>query len=177
MMLKAFNSRPHKEVDGFTFLSTGFRNFFQFTTSQGGRRFSVVQNPLSDVPFNSRPHKEVDLVMGYILEQMQRPFNSRPHKEVDCMSLLYSLARSYLSIHDLTRRSTVLEERDFPKRTPFNSRPHKEVDSMFRDDLEYKTPFNSRPHKEVDGIGRIWYRYSDLSIHDLTRRSTRFAVL
>ena len=78
---------------------------------------------------------------------------------------------------------------------PFNSRPHKEVDvrdcHVYAFSLifqfttsqggrlrrRYKTmnrwPFNSRPHKEVDPIPDGRYNQSDLSIHDLTRRSTR----
>ena len=35
-------------------------------------------------------------------------------------------------------------------------------------------PFNSRPHKEVDAMDSVrTYGYEDLSIHDLTRRSTQ----
>ena len=79
---RPFNSRPHKEVDKSQLFSAKVRLAFQFTTSQGGRRFdmynahfnqnlsihdltrrstlSFPQNPLAAISFNSRPHKEVD---------------------------------------------------------------------------------------------------------------------
>ena len=54
----------------------------------------------------------------------------------------------------------------------FNSRPHKEVDhSSPRRSLD-PSPFNSRPHKEVDCAVSYISLLIDLSIHDLTRRST-----
>ena len=34
--------------------------------------------------------------------------------------------------------------------------------------------FNSRPHKEVDRLIQVLLHQSDLSIHDLTRRSTEY---
>ena len=79
-----------------------------------------------------------------------------------------------LSIHDLTRRSTLEGmEKPIQRRKPFNSRPHKEVDgniaAMACGTIVFQfttsqggrrirnTPFllprlsfNSRPHKEVD---------------------------
>ena len=105
----------------------------------------------------------------------------------------------FLSIHDLTRRSTGPEHREPGNRISFNSRPHKEVDS---DEASYSIinlTFNSRPHKEVDSIkpsktclalsfqfttsqgGRrpgicTLSRQERLSIHDLTRRSTRCSL-
>ena len=55
-----------------------------------------------------------------------------------------------LSIHDLTRRSTLTFSRNSPSVPSFNSRPHKEVDGRLGETL----------------------RSRRLSIHDLTRRST-----
>ena len=55
-------------------------------------------------PFNSRPHKEVDFLEDRT-GRFQRPFNSRPHKEVDA-KIIEELTSGFLSIHDLTRRST-----------------------------------------------------------------------
>mgnify|MGYP001624909553 CR=1 FL=1 len=77
----------------------------------------------------------------------------------------------YLSIHDLTRRSTSMKKvreelqafqfttsqggrltqviKEMPGLT-FNSRPHKEVDLRTPPPLALKSSFNSRPHKEVD---------------------------
>ena len=85
-------------------------------------------------------------------------------------------------------------------RRSFNSRPHKEVDRDKVRETHGETTFNSRPHKEVDIInlcppsstgifqlttsqgGRPHQRYSchcssDLSTHDLTRRSTSGTTL
>ena len=56
----------------------------------------------------------------------------------------------YLSIHDLTRRSTVLRLFHGLTIHPFNSRPHKEVDLQQASCEQVLEPFNSRPHKEVD---------------------------
>ncbi len=82
-----------------------FITIFQFMTSQGGRRLSAGHCG-ADQPFNSRPHKEVD---RYPLHWVLRwnSFNSRPHKEVDCFPKCSGTA-SY----------------------SFNSRPHKEVDGF-----------------------------------------------
>ena len=100
----------------------------------------------------------------------KRPFNSRPHKEVDSTGLNTSMCR-ILSIHDLTRRSTMIQPcskklfvfqfttsqggRPFHlvAKAPalsFNSRPHKEVDLLRRNRERMVRSFNSRPHKEVD---------------------------
>ena len=101
---------------------------FQFTTSQGGRRGA---GRADDIKRNS--------------------FNSRPHKEVDCIRITVGILVIHLSIHDLTRRSTIPVCIVSCSLCPFNSRPHKEVD-----------PLLSLVHTQAPG----------LSIHDLTRRST-----
>ena len=126
----------------------------------------------------------------------RRTFNSRPHKEVDNKRLGH-LSGENLSIHDLTRRSTIEKANnngdciifqfttsqggrraavstERRKGRPFNSRPHKEVD--LGSDLKFTatSPFNSRPHKEVDHCSNVRIIFTvQLSIHDLTRRSTR----
>ena len=64
-------------------LHADFRGYFQFTTSRAGR-----------------PHRTPPLRHG-------RPFNSRPHEEVDRLPSSCRLS-GLLSIHDLTRRSTIL---------------------------------------------------------------------
>ena len=58
----------------------------------------------------------------------------------------------------------------------FNSRPHKEVDTDVFNQHVFEQYFNSRPHKEVDP--KCWGNRtkSDISIHDLTRRSTSLRV-
>ena len=81
--------------------------------------------------------------------------------------------RGSLSIHDLTRRSTSLLSWTVTMPTSFNSRPHKEVDDDVTQPENLKKSFNSRPHKEVDQLYRSHQsRSTELSIHDLTRRST-----
>ncbi len=124
--LFSFNSRPHKEVDGTSYLLIYHIKLFQFTTSQGGRRRShdtgsadfgsfnsrphkevdsgSVWDPRGEETFNSRPHKEVDDCLSNITFDVIS-FNSRPHKEVDILDGLH-LQSCILSIHDLTRRST-----------------------------------------------------------------------
>ena len=100
---------------------------FQFTTSQGGRpRPPSVIPPSSS--FNSRPHKEVDCfcyVPGRSVRDFQFTTSQGGRQEKED----YESMTAQLSIHDLTRRSTLL--------------------------LSYKNP----PFH--------------LSIHDLTRRSTK----
>ena len=101
---RSFNSRPHKEVDVSVSLPHSLPYIFQFTTSQGGRpEFEVVRSVRC--PFNSRPHKEVDLRRASCILK-QDSFNSRPHKEVDTTGT-NAQRISILSIHDLTRRSTL----------------------------------------------------------------------
>ena len=103
-----------------------------------------------------------------------------------------------ISIHDLTRRSTVGQIRMCQFGLYFNSRPHKEVDKIparnIREAIKFQfttsqggrlkilihinplTYFNSRPHKEVDIYSVCTGRFMDISIHDLTRRSTQFGT-
>ena len=104
-----FNSRPHKEVDIPSFPITEKVVFFQFTTSQGGRRSAPPFQTLL-YSFNSRPHKEVD-PPGTRSVSSRSSFNSRPHKEVDDLCRDQVLCH-LLSIHDLTRRSTLKYSED-----------------------------------------------------------------
>ena len=60
-----------------------------------------------DRSFNSRPHKEVDLMQALPDVPSMHTFNSRPHKEVDVSHGYYNVETENLSIHDLTRRSTL----------------------------------------------------------------------
>ena len=123
-------------------------------------------------------------------------FNSRPHEEVDAMRKESSSQSTYLSIHDLTRRSTfqcfvnvsgmILSIHDLTRRSTlptinddltvmsFNSRPHEEVDAKIASPSLTIKSFNSRPHEEVDpALESHFPLHYQLSIHDLTRRSTR----
>ena len=65
-----------------------------------------------------------------------------------------------------------MSERAMRRNTSFNSRPHKEVDVLLLEFFNSFNPFNSRPHKEVDEWQHDVSPFRDLSIHDLTRRST-----
>ena len=104
-------------------------SIFQFTTSQGGRpgvhdrlvacrvlsihdltRRSTLVGVVSEITrgsFNSRPHKEVDADATLLLPAV-KAFNSRPHKEVDSFLSSSAFSDSKLSIHDLTRRATIV---------------------------------------------------------------------
>ena len=120
-------------------------------------------------------------------------FNSRPHKEVDEESF-NKWFNEIISIHDLTRRSTVvlamlLKLCEFQFTTSQGGRHCK---SYFRVDnrvFQFTTSqggrlllslsfnpschFNSRPHKEVDDpVRHVQEQECNISIHDLTRRST-----
>ena len=117
LRIRSFNSRPHKEVDAVGDLKKQIKAFFQFTTSQGGRRCGCNNNCGCGCSFNSRPHKEVDK-RRIITEVLHQSFNSRPHKEVD-------------DIH------SHLKEQD----DTFNSRPHKEVDVLYQHNGTNKKSF------------------------------------
>ena len=128
------------------------------------------------------------------------PFNSRPHKEVDDHRHGPRRHLIKLSIHDLTRRSTKGQTKLVYWTDSFNSRPHKEVDVQRIFNHLYRLPFNSRPHKEVDFpyikrsmreksfqfttsqggrpvACRCTENHRNLSIHDLTRRSTNWRAM
>ena len=144
----SFNSRPHKEVDQPETSREDIREFFQFTTSQGGRR------PLFAVRY-------VSIVFQFTTSQGGRRIWSRLLNTFSSFQFTTSQGGRpsgwdqfpgfALSIHDLTRRSTRKSQPTLQSRRPFNSRPHKEVDP-------------SHPGCSQQPVY--------LSIHDLTRRST-----
>ena len=124
--------------------------------------------------FNSRPHKEVDSKpLGIGLGST--PFNSRPHKEVDCGQRRTHSGRS-LSIHDLTRRSTILKVyseitmrlsiHDLTRRSTYP-----ESDSSQSESFQFTTSQGGRQCLLTHPS-----RLLDLSIHDLTRRSTCYTL-
>ena len=123
-------------------------------------------------------------------------FNSRPHKEVDQILLNKFIYIFCISTHDLTRRSTGIQERSGMHTTQISThdltRRSTRMSCYVLDALIY---FNSRPHKEVDQTqhsaihslitfqlttsqgGRLSRVFSSwvcphISTHDLTRRST-----
>ncbi len=165
--------------------------FFQFTTSQGGRHMFRISSYLYST-FNSRPHKEVDY-QPHPPVCLHRPFNSRPHKEVDLSQPVpKSFHRSFNSRPhkevDLPRRHQRSSRLSFQFTTSQGGRPyHTSMYRIlftfqfttsqggrrkFRQHVTYALSFNSRPHKEVDLTDTCLVILGDLSIHDLTRRST-----
>ena len=141
-----FNSRPHEEVD--INQAVGFLTFyvFQLTTSRGGRQ-KVITCFSQQGYFNSRPHEEVDKYR-------------KSAGQFNC-----------ISTHDLTRRSTHRKQ----KRKVANifqlttSRGGRQLSGRRTQSYSY---FNSRPHEEVDLLSVRKKSLSDISTHDLTRRST-----
>ena len=101
----SFNSRPHEEVDIFPSRKCRLTDTFQFTTSRGGRRrWNAIL--CSFKSFNSRPHEEVDppyiqIIVSISSFQFTTSRGGRPG------SVRYVHSFCHLSIHDLTRRSTL----------------------------------------------------------------------
>ena len=108
------------------------QHIFQFTTSQGGRQRSIWKF-----------YRMV--IFQFTTSQGGRQYGGfRPVLKLD------------LSIHDLTRRSTIPFGVYIYSYATFNSRPHKEVDRS-SDSLHCgSSSFNSRPHKEVDANAPAW---------------------
>ena len=123
--MRAFNSRPHTEVD--VCLALAICGFL-LSTHDLTRR-STLQDEAGRLNRWS--------------------FNSRPHTEVDCCSS-WSWDINHLSTHDLTRRSTPPVVSVSYCHGSFNSRPHTEVDWIVCTPLTISLSFNSRPHTEVD---------------------------
>ena len=111
-------------------------------------------------------------------QSQKKPFNSRPHKEVDNTDVT-NLLNAYLSIHDLTRRSTPETLTSgctliFQFTTSQGGRPYlpsvsiqplylsihdltRRSTSTIVSHLPQILPFNSRPHKEVDSGKTTFY--------------------
>ncbi len=87
--------------------------------------------------------------------------------------LRFRCPASHLSIHDLTQRSTIYPYSALCGMNPFNSRPHAEVDlfsvhSWF-DSFSFQFTTSRRGRPCCPGVQSFT---GDLSIHDLTQRST-----
>ena len=168
---KSFNSRPHKEVDAYSFNSSIVVSFFQLTTSQGGRRNIAILKPHL-FPFNSRPHKEVDWErIRCRLERIRFQLTTSQGGRL-WLSLTWALYSSFQlttsqggrhvqkeingseqEVFQLTTSQggrRLMRSRRISRLSSFNSRPHKEVDRRDIQELHRSGPFNSRPHKEVD---------------------------
>ena len=98
-------------------------------------------------------------------------FNSRPHEEVDAIP---AVVRASVCTFQFTtsRRGRPVCCSFWPPKSSFNSRPHEEVDLGDQAIYIVPQPFNSRPHEEVDQATEDMLKKLDLSIHDLTKRST-----
>ena len=167
---------------------------FQFTTSQGGR---LIEIPLMlgilvfqfTTSQGGRPARRA-------LRPPEQYFNSRPHKEVDVL-FDSTICSKLISIHDLTRRSTIPKASDnlpatFQFTTSQGGRQDIETAYMIIIIFQFTTSqggrlrggiladntkgyFNSRPHKEVDRTRSTCFYRTGISIHDLTRRSTAYS--
>ena len=147
--------------------------------------------------FNSRPHEEVDIAQNispleYLVFQFTTSRRGRPN--LLCVARLTLI----LSIHDLTKRSTLpgtivslrpyLSIHDLTKRSTAPVRTLRASAALSIHDLTKRStnltasrtsrssPFNSRPHEEVDVSSMFCLANRILSIHDLTKRSTRWNV-
>ena len=122
---------------------------FQFTTSQGGRLKRLYEcndgRNISIHDLTRRSTAQADASCWFTTFQFTTSQGGR-----HLQNLFWFLA-DFISIHDLTRRSTKTYNLVIIYNQYFNSRPHKEVD---------------RNHPSIMNL--IAY----ISIHDLTRRST-----
>ena len=78
-----------------------------------------------------------------------------------------------LSIHDLTRRSTILTMTAILTLRSFNSRPHKEVDfaASLISSIALELSIHDLTRRSTEDV-TLTFSGTGLSIHDLTRRST-----
>ena len=149
----SFNSRPHEEVDFPISTAISFIGFFQFTTSRGGRHYYLTQIN-ADYTFQfttSRGGRQYYGSGGSCQEffQFTTSRGGRLKRGVG------KPAFYHLSIHDLTRRSTL--SGDLVHHTGFSLSIH---------DL-------TRRSTAMVHLKELSIR---LSIHDLTRRSTACSV-
>ena len=124
--------------------------FFQFTTSQGGRRQTSSSSCVLR-SFNSRPHKEVDILsVSYFLLSIIFQFTTSQGGRLFFSSMSPTSPTFQFTTSQGGRRLL----RNFLRygTQSFNSRPHKEVDAFQRSACCIRISFNSRPHKEVDQI-------------------------
>ena len=131
-MNRYFNSRPHKEVDLDFAVDCNSGWWFQFTTSQGGRPIRWPEMNWKK-HFNSRPHKEVDSRkanewFGKETFQFTTSQGGRLGiSSISSITISFQFTTSQggrpggrgaddcwhvISIHDLTRRSTLSEDQD-----------------------------------------------------------------
>ena len=122
---------------------------FQFTTSQGGRHNNLLLLPCSIIfQFTtSQGGRRAEIPDNALAIPLSIHDLTRRSTISRCNNIRFCFD---LSIHDLTRRSTRMYLILVLFGFPFNSRPHKEVDCESEEVAQKMTAFNSRPHKEVD---------------------------
>ena len=154
-----------------TFSSLTFSKYpFQLTTSRRGRPILYMGLRVMTC-FNSRPHEEVDEFdpqTWTITATFQLTTSRRGRRSC----LFYQSLGSYVSTHDLTKRSTVALR---SAKTPYFVSTHDLTKrSTFCKCQQRKNTvcFNSRPHEEVDLFNPIKPLACEVSTHDLTKRST-----
>ena len=124
---------------------------FQFTTSRGGRRNHSKGERGYWSAFNSRPLGEVDPLFRTLTLRIYLSIH-----DLSGRSTQYERSErthETLSIHDLSGRSTWIRCRLLRRERSFNSRPLGEVDTLSTTDSSARIPFNSRPLGEVDFPG------------------------
>ena len=92
-----FNSRPHKEVDGYLKFNAPRAIFFQLTTSQGGRQHtSFVMSILICLSTHDLTRRSTQSSADP--PDQKSSFNSRPHKEVDIRKTLRTEAGKFFQL-------------------------------------------------------------------------------
>ena len=145
---------------------------FQFTTSQGGRRYRYIKFHFdSNLSIHDLTRRSTATVFTLQLDEETFQFTTSQGGRLHRLYLLIYLI--ILSIHDLTRRSTDMAIIDYNTGVfQFTTSQGGRL-ACFENAPVCTRSFNSRPHKEVDRqlLYHVWI--CNLSIHDLTRRSTR----
>ena len=144
---------------------------FQFTTSQGGRRLNRTENETYSVFQFTTSQGGRRLDPG----QFFKPVKLSIH-DLTRRSTMFDetyIAKIELSIHDLTRRSTTLQPQAQQQIIlSIHDLTRRSTISVLCGSTVSES-FNSRPHKEVDLRVSGKHLTMTLSIHDLTRRSTK----
>ena len=144
---------------------------FQFTTSRGGRHSQrIFLAFLLSFQFTTsrggRPLPGWNLTLELVFQ-----FTTSRGGRLRLLQL--TDLTDNLSIHDLTRRSTLLRDNcGFTNPLSIHDLTRRSTSNL-RNTGNTVSSFNSRPHEEVDlSVSSDHPQCPHLSIHDLTRRST-----
>ena len=144
-----FNSRPHEEVDIIHGRSACSYIIFQLTTSRGGRRRSLDDGRSIHWYFNSRPHEEVDY----------------KDSKISISDYIFQLTTSRGGRQDLKPRDEAVTP--FQLTTSRGGRRTTISSSSFASAFQLTTSRGGRR-----AIAAKEKNLTDISTHDLTRRST-----